>query len=172
MGRHALLSASSSKRWLSCTPSARLEEQFQDEPGGSVYAEEGTAAHALAEHKLKKALKRRSKRPVSDYHCDEMEECTDGYVAFAMEQVELARQECKDPIVYVRLAENRLVFPVTAHDTVHDAVHAGVHELVQCRIFFQSNPSFRGVVAYLCFGGIASGKRKKPENHLVASDIF
>ena len=40
--------------------------------------------------------------------------------------------------VYVRLAENRLIFPVTAHDTVHDAVHAGVHELVQCRIFFQS----------------------------------
>ena len=79
MGKHALLSASSSRRWLSCTPSARLEEQFQDEPGGSVYAEEGTAAHALAEHKLKKALKRRSKRPVSDYHCDEMEECTDGY---------------------------------------------------------------------------------------------
>ena len=67
MGRHALLSASSSKRWLSCTPSARLEEQFQEESGGSVYAEEGTAAHALAEHKLKKALKRRSKRPVSDY---------------------------------------------------------------------------------------------------------
>ncbi|EOS43621.1 hypothetical protein C809_03839, partial [Lachnospiraceae bacterium MD335] len=105
MGKHALLSASSSKRWLSCTPSARLEEQFRDEPGGSVYAEEGTAAHALAEHKLKKALKRRSKRPVSDYHCDEMEECTDGYVAFAMEQVELARQECKDPIV---LIEQRL----------------------------------------------------------------
>ena len=105
MGKHALLSASSSKRWLSCTPSARLEEQFRDEPGGSVYAEEGTAAHALAEHKLKKALKRRSKRPVSDYHCDEMEECTDGYVAFAMEQVELARQECKDPMV---LIEQRL----------------------------------------------------------------
>jgi hypothetical protein len=30
MGKHALLSASSSKRWLSCTPSARLEEQFKD----------------------------------------------------------------------------------------------------------------------------------------------
>ncbi len=58
-----------------------------------------------AEHKLKKALKRRSKRPVSDYHCDEMEECTDGYVAFAMEQVELARQECANPMV---LIEQRL----------------------------------------------------------------
>lgn len=47
MGRHALLSASSSKRWLNCTPSARLEEQFAKDTG-SVYAEEGTAAHALA----------------------------------------------------------------------------------------------------------------------------
>ena len=105
MGRHALLSASSSKRWLNCTPSARLEEGFAEETGNSVYAEEGTAAHALAEHKLKRCLKRRSKRPVSDYQCDEMEDCTDGYVAYAMEQVELARQECKDPVV---LIEQRL----------------------------------------------------------------
>lgn len=100
MGRHALLSASSSKRWLNCTPSARLEEQFTRDTG-SVYAEEGTAAHALAEHKLKRMLKRRSRRPVSDYDCDEMEECTDEYVAYALEQIELARQNCKDPIVLI-----------------------------------------------------------------------
>ena len=100
MGRHALLSASSSKRWLNCTPSARLEEQFTKDTG-SVYAEEGTAAHALAEHKLKRLLKRRSKRPVSDYDCDEMEEYTDEYVAYAMEQIELARQSCKAPVVLI-----------------------------------------------------------------------
>ena len=104
MGRHALLSASSSKRWLNCTPSARLEEQFGKEDVGS-YAEEGTAAHALAEHKVKKCLRRRSKRPVSDYQCDEMEECTDGYASYVMEQVELAKQDCKDPVV---LIEQRL----------------------------------------------------------------
>lgn len=39
---HAILSASSSKRWLNCTPSARLEQNFPNE--SSVYAEEGTAA--------------------------------------------------------------------------------------------------------------------------------
>ena len=100
MGRHALLSASSSKRWLNCTPSARLEEQFTKDTG-SVYAEEGTAAHALAEHKLKRLLKRRSRRPVSDYQCDEMEDCTDGYAAYAMEQIELAKQSCSDPIVLI-----------------------------------------------------------------------
>lgn len=104
MGKHALLSASSSKRWLNCTPSARLEEQFRKENAGP-YAEEGTAAHALAEHKVKKCLRKRSKRPVSDYQCDEMEECTDGYASYVMEQVEVAKQDCKDPVV---LIEQRL----------------------------------------------------------------
>ena len=85
MGQHAILSASASKRWMNCTPSALLEKQFADEE--SIYAAEGTAAHALAEHKLKRFLKKRSKRPVSDYDCDEMEECTDDYVSFAMEQM-------------------------------------------------------------------------------------
>lgn len=44
---HALLSASSSHRWLECTPSARLEELFENTT--SPYAEEGTLAHSLAE---------------------------------------------------------------------------------------------------------------------------
>lgn len=54
MGQHAILSASASKRWMNCTPSALLERQFADEE--SIYAAEGTAAHALAEHKLKRFL--------------------------------------------------------------------------------------------------------------------
>lgn len=45
---HALLSASSAHRWMTCTPSARLEQNIGTEEC-SVYAEEGTAAHALAE---------------------------------------------------------------------------------------------------------------------------
>ncbi|RDY30975.1 DUF2800 domain-containing protein [Lachnotalea glycerini] len=100
MGRHALLSASSSRRWLNCTPSARLEQQFPED-GGSIYAEEGTAAHALAEHKLKRLLKKRSRRPVSVYDCDEMEDCMDEYVSFAMEQIEKAKQSCKDPVILI-----------------------------------------------------------------------
>lgn len=54
MGRHALLSASSSHRWLNCPPSARLCERYEDK--GSEYAQEGTDAHSLCEHKLKLAL--------------------------------------------------------------------------------------------------------------------
>ena len=105
MGQHAILSASASKRWMNCTPSALLEKQFADEE--SIYAAEGTAAHALAEHKLKRFLKKRSKRPVSDYDCDEMEECIDDYVSFAMEQIEKAKQSCSDPVVMI---EQRLDF--------------------------------------------------------------
>ena len=48
--RHAVLSASSSHRWLNCNPSARLELEFEDRE--TEAAAEGTAAHALAEHKL------------------------------------------------------------------------------------------------------------------------
>jgi hypothetical protein len=99
MGNHAILSASSSHRWLHCLPSARLELEFDNTSGTA--ADEGTAAHALSEHKLKKALHIRSKRPISDYDSDEMEECTDSYVDFVMEQVELARKSCNDPIVLI-----------------------------------------------------------------------
>jgi hypothetical protein len=105
MGNHAILSASSSHRWLHCLPSARLELEFENTNG--EVAKEGTAAHALSEHKLKKALRIRSKRPTSEYDSDEMEECTDAYVDFIMEQVELARKSCTDPIV---LIEQRLDF--------------------------------------------------------------
>jgi len=50
--QHALLSASSSSRWLKCTPSARLEERFPEV--STEYAEEGRLAHEIAELKLKK----------------------------------------------------------------------------------------------------------------------
>lgn len=49
--QHAILSASTAHRWLECTPSARLEE-LEGRDDCSMYAAEGTAAHALAEIKL------------------------------------------------------------------------------------------------------------------------
>lgn len=99
MSDHALLSPSGSHRWLHCTPSAVLETEFDNK--SSPAAAEGTAAHALCEHKLKRMLHRRSKRPVSDYNSDEMEEHTDAYVEFVSELLEQAKQNCKDPLVQV-----------------------------------------------------------------------
>ena len=99
MRAHSILPPSGSHRWLNCTPSARLELEFEDTE--SEAAKEGTAAHALCEHKLKKALRMRSRRPVSDYDSDEMEECSDAYVDFVMEQYEEAGKTCKDPIVLI-----------------------------------------------------------------------
>lgn len=103
--KHAVLSASSSHRWLNCNPSARLEQEFADYE--TEAAAEGTAAHALCEHKLRKALKMRSRKPVSPYDCDEMDAYTDGYVEFVMEAVAEAKQNCADPLV---LIEQRLDF--------------------------------------------------------------
>ena len=102
---HAILSASSSHRWMNCTPSARLEREFADRE--TEAAAEGTAAHALCEHKLRRALKMRSRKPVSQYDCDEMDAYTDGYVEFVLEQLAQAKLECADPLV---LIEQRLDF--------------------------------------------------------------
>ncbi len=107
MGKHALLSASSSHRWLNCPPSARLCEQYEDK--GSSYAAEGTDAHTLCEYKLKTALGIRAKDPTTSltYYSEEMEECANGYAAYIMELVETAKQNCADPVV---LIEQRLDF--------------------------------------------------------------
>ena len=102
---HAILSASSSHRWLECTPSARLEMEFENP--GSEAAREGTAAHALAEYKLGKALGLGGTRPVSSYDSGEMEDCTDGYVEYVMELLAKAKTKCSDPVV---LVEQRLDF--------------------------------------------------------------
>ena len=57
---HAKLSASGSDKWMTCTPSARLEEDFQDE--SSDFAREGTFAHAVFEQDLLATLAARWNR--------------------------------------------------------------------------------------------------------------
>ena len=103
--KHAKLSASSAHRWMNCNPSANLEREFADKSWEA--AAEGSAAHALCEHKLRKALKQRSTRPTSKYDSDEMEMYTDSYLEFVLEQIEIAKQHCADPFV---LIEQRLDF--------------------------------------------------------------
>ncbi|HAE15753.1 MAG TPA: DUF2800 domain-containing protein, partial [Erysipelotrichaceae bacterium] len=52
---HAVLSASAADRWMHCTPSAQLTKDMPDTR--SVYSDEGTRAHELAEQMLRQYLK-------------------------------------------------------------------------------------------------------------------
>lgn len=96
---HSILSPSSSHRRLHCTPSARLEETYPDTSG--LAAKEGTAAHALCEHKLKVALGMQSDRPESDFQDEAMERHSDEYVSWILETI-------KDEIKPVIMIEQKL----------------------------------------------------------------
>ena len=104
---HALLSASSSDRWLHCPPSARLCESYADK--GSDYAAEGTDAHALCEYKLRKALGMQAEDPTENltWFNQEMDDCATGYAAYILELVAAAKETCADPVV---LIEQRVDF--------------------------------------------------------------
>ncbi len=95
--KHAILSASSAHRWLVCTPSARLEQE-EGQSECSVYAQEGTAAHRLAELKLSYRF---GKISVSEYqerfedfkvtepfYNKEFEEYVDEFVEYVVQQTE------------------------------------------------------------------------------------
>ena len=90
---HAVLSPSSSERWLNCTPSARLAEAAGSKT--SKYAEEGTTAHELAEYALKSWIDGTfypecDEMPVPDeiaknkYFSEEMRDAVGEYVNFVV----------------------------------------------------------------------------------------
>ena len=104
---HSPLSPSSAFRWIKCTPSAKLNAALPDST--SEYALQGTAAHTLCEYKLQKLLGKDAKDPTENltYFDAEMADCTDSYQQYVSEQIEKAKQFCKDPIV---LVEQKLDF--------------------------------------------------------------
>ena len=107
MPKHALLSASASKQWLNCPPSARLCADKDDR--ASPYAQQGTDAHELCEYKVLKAIGQTLTDPIEnlDFYDAEMENCTEEYRNYVIEQLEKAKSFCKDPII---LVEQRLDF--------------------------------------------------------------
>lgn len=107
MARHAYLSASASHRWLSCPPSAKLCAEVNDE--ASPYAQQGTDAHELCEYKVLHALGQDVRDPTEnlDFFDKEMDDCTDLYCEYVLEQYEKAKKFCTDPKV---LVEQRLDF--------------------------------------------------------------
>lgn len=117
MADHALLSASGSKKWLTCTPSARLEAAFPDEQ--SEFAKQGTLAHDLVEIALRGHY---FKEPVPEHLNSVDKRRAAGYDE---EMIEAARlfleqaREITDPmdakgIAYTVMVEQRLGYSAWA----------------------------------------------------------
>lgn len=108
---HALLSPSSAHRWLHCTASPRIEEHEEDK--GSVFAREGTLAHAYCA----RALKRYLGQPVdaeeaeiaslAELHDAAMDEHVSSYAVTVLGKLEAARKHTPDAKL---LVETRLDF--------------------------------------------------------------
>ena len=110
MAAHAKLSASGSKKWLTCTPSARLEATFPNE--SSQYASEGSFGHAVFEHRLlgylgrKQTVECENQLPDADkYYSQDLCDAVGEAVDRAIERIVYARSVCNDPVI---LLEQRL----------------------------------------------------------------
>lgn len=96
-GVHAILSASSSSRWLACPPSARINAEMPEST--SVYAEEGTKAHALAEKTLRGWLDGKTSDVMTDD--EEMKEAVQRYVDVCIEKINATRKASPDAVAHV-----------------------------------------------------------------------
>lgn len=174
-GLHATLSASGAKRWMSCPPSARLEERLRGIFGekSTPFAEEGTKAHSLAELKLLREKGRLGEDDgINDFNYDlrrkalgdipkEMDEATDYYAEIILEKFLTARQSCPDAQLKL---EQRLDFSSWVPDGfgTGDAVIVGEELLEVCDlkygkgvpVFAEDNPQARcyGLGALHCYG--------------------
>ncbi|MFC0906337.1 DUF2800 domain-containing protein [Clostridium sp. MT-14] len=106
--KHALLSASSSRRWLNCPPSVKLEQDFPNRT--SEYAETGTLAHELGEITLKHSLKEMSTRAYNSelrqikahkLFTADMPDYVDIYVDTCLEKFSQAKAKTPDAIFKV-----------------------------------------------------------------------
>ena len=115
--QHALLGASKAGQWINCPPSARLQESITE--NRSEYAEEGTAAHALAEIKLRRRIllcnpgqrktldAKLDQFKTNKYYNQEMEQAITEYVELVGERFMAAKARSSDAVV---LLEEKLDF--------------------------------------------------------------
>lgn len=105
---HAVLSPSSASRWLACTPSARLEQQFPDSAGAA--AAEGTLAHSLGELLLSEAIGlidyidlayRVGELNIDPVIVNEMTSHAEGYRDYVLEQYNAAKARTKDAVIFL-----------------------------------------------------------------------
>jgi len=110
---HAVLSPSGASRWLNCTPSARLEQNFPDSSGEA--AKEGSLAHELGELMLKLYLQLISRKDYdltlkviesSKYYNADMWEYAGNYASFVIETFEAAKAITKDAVIQIEAQLN------------------------------------------------------------------
>lgn len=108
MSTHAILSPSGAERWLNCTPSARLEQQFPDRAGEA--AKEGTLAHAIGELLIRVKLKTIKKYEYEEVlaghkkntlYNDDMLAHAEEYASFVLERFLEAQTKNKHALIFL-----------------------------------------------------------------------
>lgn len=107
---HAILSASGSKIWLTCTPAGRFQEEFEDVE--TDYSREGTWAHSVAAHRLSnflgRALDPATEQEIpgyAEFFNAANDEAINAYVRRCMIAIGAARRDTPDAVI---LLEQRL----------------------------------------------------------------
>ena len=132
---HAVLSASSSSRWLHCTPSARASEGLDDET--SEHAELGTLAHEYSENILRYKLgfinektfnATTMKLRKNKHYTTDLDDEVEPYVELVLEQVAEARATTPDALVLIEEKVSLEVYVVEGtvpQDLAPGAEHPG-----------------------------------------------
>ena len=125
--KHALFSPSSANRWLYCPGSLKASEGIPDR--STPFSSEGTEAHHLAEVKLKTSfgMKSDEDEDSNKTYPQEMEDCTDDYVAYVHEKYEEARKLCSDPAILVEQHVNAASYDKDLFGTTDAAIIADRH---------------------------------------------
>lgn len=106
MTKHALLAASSAKRWMNCPPSAKIENAMPEQQ--SLFATEGSFAHDVAHMLLVEYLGRadhiglaewQHQLSASDLYTQELLDYVQIYVDLVIEKINAARAVSRDAVV-------------------------------------------------------------------------
>lgn len=139
--KHALLSASGASRWINCTPSPRLEEQFTNVE--TSYAEEGTLAHEFAELGIRKAMKQLTAKQYkaqtdplykSPLYSDEMDEEVQKHIDYVLAQYTEAKRKTKDALLLIEEKVDLTYFIEDGFGTCDDVIIAdGTMEVIDLK---------------------------------------
>lgn len=154
---HALLSASSAARWMSCTPSALLEDNYPDKQ--TEYSKEGTRAHEIAEECLRRYLEGK-RRP--SYKGDDLRifEEVEPYIESVKGSYEVAKLHHPDAVLFLETRLDFSSFVPEGFGTGDAIIIAGDSlEVIDLKfgkgvpVDAANNPQLRlyGVGAYLAF---------------------